>query len=123
MGVDDLEFADVEEYGVERWLDGPATSADFGGKIQRRGITQYIYANNHYAGYASQPYLGKLTLELWEWPGGRVLELSTRVSSDAGSSGYTELQRLVSTNQLAMSPDQRVKTSIALEAITHAAVH
>jgi hypothetical protein len=71
----------------------------------------------------SQPHLGKLTLELWEWPGGRVLELSTKVSSDAGSSGYTELQRLVTTKQLAMSPDQRVKTSIALEAITHAAVH
>jgi len=71
----------------------------------------------------SQPHLGKLALELWEWPGGRVLELSTKVSSDAGSSGYKELQRLVTTKQLAMSPDQRVKTSIALEAITHAAVH
>jgi hypothetical protein len=54
----------------------------------------------------SQPHLGKLTLELWEWPGGRVLELSTKVSSDAGSSTYTELQQLVKTKQLAMSPDQ-----------------
>jgi hypothetical protein len=71
----------------------------------------------------SQPHLGKLSLELWEWPGGRVLELSTRVSSDAGSSSYTELQQLVRTKRLAMSVDQRVKTSIALEAITHAAVH
>ncbi|HEY6388298.1 MAG TPA: hypothetical protein VIX91_21665 [Candidatus Acidoferrum sp.] len=25
----------------------------------------------------SQPHLGQLTLELWEWPGGSVLELST----------------------------------------------
>jgi hypothetical protein len=71
----------------------------------------------------SQPRLGKLTLELWEWPGGRVLELSTKVSSDAGSSAYTELQRLVEAKQLAMSADQRVKTSIALEAITHVAAH
>jgi hypothetical protein len=71
----------------------------------------------------SQPHLGRLSLELWEWPGGRVLELSTKVSSDAGSSGYKELQRLATTKQLAMSPDQRVKTSIALEAITRAAVH
>jgi len=71
----------------------------------------------------SQPHLGKLTLELWEWSGGKVLELSTRVSSDAGSSTYTELQQLVKTKQLAMSPDQRVKTSIALEAITHAAAN
>jgi hypothetical protein len=69
----------------------------------------------------SQPQLGKLTLELWEWPGGRVLELSTKVSSDAGSSTYTELQQLLKTKQLAMSSDQRVKTSIALETITNAA--
>jgi hypothetical protein len=71
----------------------------------------------------SQPHLGKLALELWEWPGGKVLELSTRVSSEAGSSTYAELQQLVKEKQLAMSPDQRVKTTIALEAITHAAAH
>jgi hypothetical protein len=71
----------------------------------------------------SQPHLGKLTLELWEWPGGGVLELSTKVPSDAGSSSYTELQQLVKTKQLAMNSDQRVKTSIALKAITHAAAH
>jgi hypothetical protein len=71
----------------------------------------------------SEPRLGKLTLELWEWPRGRVLELSTKVPSDAGSSSYTELQQLVKTKQLAMSVDQRAKTSIALEAITHAAAH
>jgi hypothetical protein len=45
------------------------------------------------------------------------------VSSDAGSSTYTELQRLVKTKQLAIGLDQRVKTNIALEAITHAAAH
>jgi len=71
----------------------------------------------------SPPRLGKLTLELWEWPGGRVLELSTKVSSDAGSSSYTELQQLVTMKQLAMSSDQRVKTRIVLEAITRAAEH
>jgi hypothetical protein len=71
----------------------------------------------------SQPHLGKLTLELWEWAGGRVLELSTKVPSDAGSSRYAELQQLVETKQLVMSPDQRVKTRIALEAITGAAAH
>ena len=71
----------------------------------------------------SQPRLGKLTLELWEWPGGKVLELSTKVSADSGSSAYTKLQQLAKTKQLAPSPDQRVKTSIALEAINHAAAH
>lgn len=34
----------------------------------------------------SQPRLGKVTLELWEWPGGKVLELSTKVSSVASFS-------------------------------------
>jgi hypothetical protein len=71
----------------------------------------------------ARPHLGKLILELWEWPGGKVLELSTKVSSDAGPSTYSELQKLVKSKQLAMSADQRVKTSIALEAITHATPH
>ena len=71
----------------------------------------------------SQPHLGKLSLELWEWPGGKALEISAKVSTDAGPSTYTELQQLVKTKQLAMSPDQRAKTSIALEAIAHAAPH
>ncbi|HEY6372926.1 MAG TPA: hypothetical protein VIX37_20275, partial [Candidatus Sulfotelmatobacter sp.] len=70
----------------------------------------------------SQLHLGKLTLELWEWPGGSVLELSTKVSPVAGSSSYTELQQLVKSKQLAMNPDQGVKTRIALEAIAHATV-
>jgi hypothetical protein len=72
---------------------------------------------------ASQPRLGKLTLELWEWPGGKALELSAKVSSDAASSTYAELQQLAKTKQLAMSADQRVKTRIALEAIAHTAAH
>ena len=71
----------------------------------------------------SQARLGRLTLELWEWPGGKVLELSTKVSSDAGSSAYTRLQQLASAKRLGISPEQRVKTSIALEAITHVAPH
>ncbi len=70
---------------------------------------------------ASQPRLGKLTLELWEWPGGKALELSAKVLSDAASSTYAELQQLAKTKQLTMSTDQRVKTRIALEAITHTA--
>jgi hypothetical protein len=69
----------------------------------------------------SAPHLGKLALELWEWPGGKILELSAKVPAAAGSSTYAALQQLANANHLAMSPDQRVKTTIALEAITHAA--
>jgi hypothetical protein len=71
----------------------------------------------------TQPLLGKLTLELWEWPGGKALEISMKVSPDAGSSTYTELQQLVKSKQLSISPVQRAKTSIALEAIRHTTVH
>jgi hypothetical protein len=71
----------------------------------------------------SQPHLDKLTLELWQWLGGRVLELSAKTPANAGASTYIELRQLVKAKQLAMSPDQRVKTSIALEAIAHAEPH
>lgn len=66
----------------------------------------------------TQPRLGKLTLELWEWPGGKVLEISRRVSPEAGPSTYTELRQLVKSKQVSISALQRAKTSIALEAIT-----
>jgi hypothetical protein len=69
------------------------------------------------------PHFGKLSLELWEWAGGRVLELSTKVSKDGGLSAYTELQELVKTKGLSASPDQRAKTAIVLEAIVHAKPH
>ena len=71
----------------------------------------------------TQPHLGKLALELWEWPGGKILEISTRVSQEAGSSTYTELQELVKSKRLSMSPIQRTKTSIALEVIRHTTAH
>jgi len=71
----------------------------------------------------AQPPLGKLVLELWEWPGGKALELSTKVPPNAASSTYAELQRLVQAKHLSISPEQHVKTTIALKAITHTAVH
>jgi hypothetical protein len=65
---------------------------------------------------AKQP-LGKLSLELWEWPGGKILELSTRTTTDSGKATYTALRSLAQKNNLALSPVQRAKTSVALEAI------
>jgi hypothetical protein len=67
----------------------------------------------------SRPLLGKLALELWEWPGGKILELSTKVSSEAGSSTYAELRQLIETKRLSMSPTQRPKTGIVLQSIAH----
>ncbi len=61
--------------------------------------------------------LGKLSLELWEWPGGSVLEVSAKVATDEGQAAYGELRELAKRNGLALSGDQRSKTAIALRAI------
>jgi hypothetical protein len=66
-----------------------------------------------------QPHFNKLTLELWEWPEGRILELSTKAGSDVGPMTYAELQDLVRSKTLSLSRDQRSKTSTVLESITH----
>jgi hypothetical protein len=66
---------------------------------------------------SAKPPLGKLSLELWEWPGGKILELSTRTAPDTGQATYAALQSLARKNNLALSPVQRAKTSVALEAI------
>jgi hypothetical protein len=61
--------------------------------------------------------LGKLSLELWEWPGESVLEVSAKVATEEGQVAYGELRELAKKNGLALSGDQRSKTAIALKAI------
>lgn len=67
----------------------------------------------------SQSSFRRLSLELWEWPTGNILELSTKVGPDAGQATYDELQRLVDVKGLALSASQGTKTSIVLETYTH----
>ncbi len=69
----------------------------------------------------AKPPLGKLSVELWEWPGGRLLEVSTRVVTDGRLATFVELQNLAKKKGLALSANQRSKTEIALGQIT--AVH
>jgi hypothetical protein len=69
------------------------------------------------------PHFNKLTLELWEWPEGRILELSTKAGSNAGPMTYAMLQDLVRSKSLSLSRDQRSKTSTVLESITHHPAH
>jgi len=64
--------------------------------------------------------LGKLNLELWEWPSGSILEISMKVAQDAKQVADVELRHLVYKNGLALSTNQRSKTAIALEQITAA---
>jgi hypothetical protein len=67
-----------------------------------------------------KPPLGKLSLELWEWPGGSILEVSTKIVHDAEQVAYVELRNLANKNGLALNTNQRSKTAIALEQITAA---
>jgi hypothetical protein len=71
----------------------------------------------------TQPHFNKLTLELWEWPEGRILELSTKAGSNAGPTTSVMLRDLVRSKTLSLSRDQRSKTSTVLESITHHPAH
>ena len=66
----------------------------------------------------TQPQFNKLTLELWEWPGGRILELSTKAGPDGGPMKYTTLRDLANSKNVSMSRDQRSKTRTFLESTT-----
>ena len=68
----------------------------------------------------AEPPLGKLSVELWEWAGGRLLEVSTKVAPDAGQATYVELRDLANKKGLALDANQRSKTAIALGEITSA---
>ncbi len=68
----------------------------------------------------AKPDLGKLSLELWEWPGGSVLEVSTKVAPADGQSTYSGLVLLAKRQGLALSSDQRSKTAIVLSSIAAA---
>jgi hypothetical protein len=68
----------------------------------------------------ARPPIGKLSLELWEWQSGRVLEVSTKVAPADGQSTYAKLRDLANKNGLILNTNQRSKTAIALEEITAA---
>jgi hypothetical protein len=68
----------------------------------------------------ANPPLGKLSVELWEWAGERLLEVSARVAQDAGQATYVELRDLANKKGLALDTNQRSKTAIVLRQITAA---
>lgn len=65
----------------------------------------------------AQPPFDKLTLEFWEWTGGTILELSTKVGPDKGQATYAELRRLANTKGLSASGIQSVKTRTVLKSL------
>ncbi len=71
----------------------------------------------------SKSHFNKMTMELWEWPGGRILELSSKVRLSEGATKYEDLQRLVIGKGIGLSGDQRSKTRIVLEPSVPTTVH
>jgi hypothetical protein len=65
----------------------------------------------------AKPSSGKLSMELWEWPSGSILEVSMKVAPDAGQATYVELRELAKKNGLALNANQQSKTATALRAI------
>ncbi len=66
---------------------------------------------------AAHPPFRKLTLELWEWSAGSILEISTKVGPGAGTATYAELQRLANRKGLSLSAEQGTKTRAVLETL------
>jgi hypothetical protein len=62
----------------------------------------------------AQAPLNKFSMELWEWPSGRILEVSTKAGPDAGRTAYTGLVSLMKKKGLALSAVQQSKTATAL---------
>ena len=60
----------------------------------------------------------KLTLELWKWPSGQILELSTKTPAGRAATAYTALQQLVRAKGLAPTDNQRLKTTVVLQSVT-----
>jgi hypothetical protein len=63
----------------------------------------------------AQAPLNKFSMELWESPSGRILEVSAKTGPDAGPGAYSELEGLAKKKGLALSAVQRSKTATALE--------
>jgi hypothetical protein len=74
-------------------------------------------------GRARKSSLGKLSLELWKWPNGRILEVSTKTAPNAGPAAYTELESLAKKNGLALSPVQQSKTATVLKEMNAVRAH
>jgi hypothetical protein len=60
---------------------------------------------------------GELALELWVWPGGKILELSAKTGPGSGASRIAELERLVKMKNLSLSASQVTKTSFVLNTV------
>jgi hypothetical protein len=73
--------------------------------------------STHWAARPSGP-LKKVTIELWEWPGGTILELSTKADLQKGTVVLGELRALAKNSGLSVPQNQIAKTSLVLHALS-----
>jgi hypothetical protein len=65
--------------------------------------------------------LNEVSIELWEWPSGKVLELSAKANNpESGQSKLDLLLRMALASGLVIEKDQEPKSTIILHAITTA---
>ena len=60
--------------------------------------------------------LKKVSIELWEWPGGRILELSAKADLRDGTAALRELRALAERYGLSVPENQVTKTNLVLHA-------
>jgi len=60
--------------------------------------------------------LKKVTVELWEWPGGKILELSAKADPQKGASTMGQLREMAVASGLTVEEKQDSKTSLVLHA-------
>jgi len=60
----------------------------------------------------------KVTVELWEWPGGKILELSAKADPKRATSTMRQLRELAAASGLSADVGQQPKTSVVLHALT-----
>jgi len=58
--------------------------------------------------------LKKVTIELWEWPGGRILELSAKAKSQNGADAMKILRQMAEGHALNVEKNQVTKTAFVL---------
>jgi hypothetical protein len=103
--------------GQKRMLEDSQVRVDWA-KVKQVAVIQ----STTWRGRA-QTSLGDLSLELWEWPNNRILEVSAKAPPDAGRTAYRELESFAKKRRLALSAVQQSKTTTALEEINPVRAH
>ena len=126
--------ATLTSYSVRKaWKDGPfpetgeqlhsALSAEQSQVLRAAGISvdwQRVrrWARIEATYWEARPSgpLKKVTIELWEWPGGAILELSAKTDLQNGAAALRELRATAERNAIALPEKQVAKTTVVLQA-------